>query len=140
MNRSYRACNKSANNFQFIDSDFDRLPGFDFGLFAGLDFTSVGIDRVSPHAFQLIRVVVASSQDRVFAADLLIAFEFQIYKKIFRAAADFDSVLVRCEKRFSFVLAVIADGEEWGERRASSDDGSIGVFSDLLRRFGLRSR
>src|SRR5262249_35464764 len=93
--KSYKSDCDLYDDFQFINSDFDRLPGFDFGLFAGLNFTSVGFDRVPPHAFQLIRVVVASGQDRVFAADLLVAFEFQIDEKIFRAAADLDSVLVR---------------------------------------------
>ena len=125
-----------SHDFQFIDPDFDRLPGFDFGMFAGLDFMSVGFDRIPPHAFQLIRAVVPSGQNRVFAADLLVAFESQVDEKIFRAASDLDPVLVRGENRFPFVLARIGDGEERGAR---ADDGSVGVFRIRRGRFFTRS-
>src|SRR5262249_62353885 len=76
-------------------------------------------------------------QDRVFAADLLVAFEFQIDEKVFRTATDLYPVLVRGENRFSFVLAGIGDGEE---RRARADDGSVGVLRNRLRLAGRRRR
>src|SRR5262249_51294155 len=76
-------------------------------------------------------------QDRVFAADLLVAFEFQIDEKVFRTATDLDPVLVRGENRFPLVLAGKGDGEE---RRARADDGSVGVLRNRLRHFGRRRR
>src|SRR5262245_3630551 len=129
------------DDFQFIDSDFDRLPHFDLGLFAGLDFLSFGFDRIAAHAFDLIGAVIALGQDRVFAADFLVAFEFQVDEEVFRAASDLDSVFVRCEGRFPLARTRIGDGKERG---AWADDGPVGVFRNRAvrgwRRFRLRRR
>lgn len=79
----------SASDLQFVNADLDRLSRLHFSAFAGLDFAAIHFDGIAPHAFQFEGAFLFR-QNGVFAADFLIAIEFHIHWKIFRAATDFD--------------------------------------------------